>query len=160
MIFHDVSIRIGSVASRRAHNTTALFPGAVEVFSSMLERYGDQFREPLPVEGLEHIELHWTQLGTAAVASFYSRGAPATTSALAPGLAAEDDRRAFDGIQALVMHFHGDSPTEPGFEVATISERPVIATLPIPIPPSPDIQLIADMETCLAAAFFLSILGV
>jgi hypothetical protein len=158
MIFHDVTIQIGSISSRRVHDTTTLVPAAVEIFRLMLEEGGENFRVPMPVDGIEHIELNWTQLGSAAVASFFSRGVPVTTSALASGLDDDDDRRAMAGVQSLVMHFYGDSPAEPGFDLSTYGDRPAIATLAIPVPVSPDIQLIADMETCLAAAFFLSVL--
>jgi hypothetical protein len=157
VIFHDVTISIGSVYSRRTHDSAALVPGAVEFFRSILDRSGPNFREPLPDRQLAHIELQWTRQGTAAAATFWSRGAPVTTSALAPGLDAGDDETALRAIQELlVLRFHGDSATEPGFDLLTIAERPLLATVPIPVPSagSIDLALIADMETCLAAAFF------
>ncbi len=160
MTFHDITIVIGSVHSRRTHDTAGLVPGAVEVFRSMLDRHGDNFREPLPIPAFAHIGLSWTRQGTAAVASFWARGDPVTTSALAPGLDAGDDHAALDGIQSLVLHFHGDSPSEPAFDLLTIADRPLLATVPIPVPSNrADMAIIADMETCLAAAFFLEMFG-
>ena len=160
MIFHDITIVIGSVHSRRTHDTGGLVRAAVEVFRSMLNRHGENFREPLPVDGLGHIELNWTRQGTAAVATFWSGGTPVTTSALAPGLSADDDQAVLWGVQSLILRFHGDSPAEPGFDLLTIPDRPLIATLPIPVPVTnpADMAMIADMETCLAAAFFLEML--
>jgi hypothetical protein len=162
MVFHDITIVIGSVSSRRTHDTATLVPATVEVFRSLLERHGDDFRARLPVRGLEHIELQWTKEGSAALATFWSRNVPVTTSALAPGLDAAADRAALDPLQQLVMRFHGDSPAEPGFDLLAIADRPLLATLPIPVPAvaiSPDMGIIADAETCLAAAFFLEVLG-
>ena len=159
VIFHDVTIRAGCVAARRTHDSARLRPAAVESFRDLLERHGGDFCVPLPVEGLEHIELTLSRAGSAALASFWSRGEPVTSSALVPGQDAGDDRQALEGLQSLVMMLCGDSPTEPGFDLLTIPERPLLATVPIPAPPSPDMDTIADAETWLAAAFFLSMLG-
>jgi hypothetical protein len=161
VLFHDITIVIGSVHSRRTHDTAALVSGAVEFFRSFLDRSGPNFREPLPDRGLAHIELQWTREGTAAVASFWSHGAPVTTSALAPGLDIRDDETVLRAVQELlVLRFHGDSPSEPGFDLLRITQRPLLATMPIPVPmTSPaDMAMIADMEICLAAAFFMEMI--
>jgi hypothetical protein len=163
MQFHDITIVIGSAVSRRrTHDTASLLPAAVEVFRDLLEQHGDDFRARLPVRGLEHVELKWTREGSGALTTFWSRHFPVSTSALAPGLDAAADRAVLESLQELVMRFHGDLPAEPGFDLLAIAERPLLATLPIPVPTaaiSPDMGLIADAETCLAAAFFLGILG-
>jgi hypothetical protein len=158
VIFHDTTIVVGSATSRRTHDTARLAPAAVEVFRDLVERHGASFRVPLPVRGLAHLELQWTSYGTAAMATFWAR-APVTTSALAAGLDAGEDRDVLQALQSLILHFHGDSPLEPAFDVLAIPDRPLLATVPIPAPPTPDMGIIADAETCLAAAFFLSILG-
>ena len=72
MTFHDITIVIGSVHSRRTHDTERLIAAAVEVFRDMIERHGQHFRERLPVAGLERIELQWTQQGSCAMATFWS----------------------------------------------------------------------------------------
>jgi hypothetical protein len=159
MTLHDVTIVIGSVVSRRTRDTASIAPAAIEVFRSLLDSRGGHFRVPLPVRGLEHLELHWDRHGTGALATFWSRGAPVTTSALASGLDAADDLAVLGSLQELVIRFHGDSPNEPGFDLLSIEDRPLLATLPIPAPPCPDMGVIADAETCLAAAFFLALEG-
>jgi hypothetical protein len=159
LIFHDVTLRFGSVASRRTHDSARLRPAAVEIFRDLIERHGEDFRVPLPVRGLEHIELALSRAGSAALATFWSRGAPVTTSALVPGKDAGDDRQALEGLQSLGMMVFGDSPAEPGFDLLTIPDRPLLATVLLPPQPHPDMGVIADAETCLAAAFFLSVIG-
>ena len=159
LVFHDVTIWFGSVAARRTHDSATLRPAAVELFRDLIERHGEDFRVALPVEGLEHIELALSRAGSAALATFWSRGAAVTTSALVPGKNAGDDRQALEGLQSLVMLFFGDSPAEPGFDLLTIPDRPLLVTLPSPTPPSPDLAIIAEAETCLAAAFFLHVIG-
>jgi hypothetical protein len=160
VIFHDVTIVGGSVYSRRTHDTTALTPAAVAVFRGMLEHHGAVFLAPLPVRGLERIELAWTRPGCAALATFWDGEGPVTISALAPGRDPADDEQVLAALQDLVVRFFGDSPVEPGFELLSLAERPLLATMPIPRPAvAKDLGLIADAETCLAAAFFQEVLG-
>ena len=157
--FHAVTIDAArGLRSRRTHDSATLLPAAVEVFRDLVERHGEEFRVPLPVKGLEHIELDLTRAGSAALATFWSRGEPVTTSALAPGLDADEDRLALEGLQSLILCLCGDSPAEPGFDLLTIPDRPLLATVPIPAAPDPDMATIADAETCLAAAFFLHVI--
>jgi hypothetical protein len=162
LIFHDVTLdAAGTIRSRRTHDSAQLLPADVEIFRDLFERHGEGFRVPLPVEGLEHIELALTRSGTTALATFWVRSAPVTTSALLPGINPEDDREVLKLLQSLVVQFFGDSPTEPGFDLLALSDRPLLVTVPPPLPPPPglDMGTIAEAETCLAAAFFLSVLG-
>jgi hypothetical protein len=158
--FHAVTIdAAGGLRSRRTHDSATLLPATVEIVRDLIERHGEDFRVGLPVRGLEHIELSLTRSGTAALTTFWSRGEPITTSALAPGIDPRDDRQALEGLQSLILCLCGDSPAEPGFDLLTIPDRPLLATVPIPATPSPDMGFSADAETCLAAAFFLSVIG-
>ena len=158
--FHAVTIDAArGLRSRRTHDSATLLPAAVEVFRDLVERHGEEFRVPLPVKGLEHIELDLTRAGSAALATFWSRGEPVTSSALAPGIYPRDDRQALEGLQSLILCLCGDCPAQPGFDLLTIPDRPLLATVPIPAAPDPDMATIADAETCLAAAFFLHVMG-
>jgi len=160
LIFHEVILdAAGTIRFRRTHDSAQLLPAAIEIFRDLIERHGEGFHVPLPIEGLEHIELALTRSGSAALASFWVRDAPVTTSALVPGLDPGEDREVLAQLQSLVMHFVGDSPVEPGFDLLSLPDRPLLATVPTPAPPSPDLGTIAEAETCLAAAFFLSVLG-
>ena len=160
LIFHNVTLdAAGTIRSRQTHDSATLRPAAVEIFRYLIERHGEGFRVPLPVEGLEHIELALTRSGTTALATFWVAGAPVTTAAFLPGINPEDDREVLELLQDLVVRFFDDSPVEPGFDVLSLSDRPLLVTvpLPLPIPPGLDMGRIADAETCLAVAFFLSV---
>ena len=106
-----------------------------------------------------HHRRHTPRAGSAALATFWARGAPVNTSALVPGIDPSDDRQALEGLQSLILCLCGDCPAEPGFDLLTIPDRPLLATVPIPAAPSPDMGTIAEAETCLAAAFFLHVIG-
>ena len=158
LIFHDVTLdAAGNIRSRRTHDSARLLPADVEIFRDLFERHGEGFRVPLPVEGLEHIELALTRSGTTALATFWVAGAPVTTAAFLPGINPEDDREVLELLQSLVVRFFDDSPVEPGFDLLALSDRPLLVTVPLPLPPGLDMGRIADAETCLAVAFFLSV---
>jgi len=160
LIFHNVTLdAAGTIRSRRTHDSATLRPAAVEIFRYLIERHGEGFRVPLPVEGLEHIELALTRSGTTALATFWVAGAPVTTAAFLPGINPEDDREVLELLQSLVVRFFDDSPVEPGFDLLALSDRPLLVTVPLPLPPPHglDMGMIADAETCLAVAFFLSV---
>src|SRR5690349_2228582 len=114
--FHDITIgAAGGLRSRRTHDSAALRPAAVATFRDLVERHGEEFSVVLPVEGLDRIELALTRAGSAALATFWARGAPVTTSALVPGIDPGDDRKALEGLQSLINCLYGDPPAEPGF---------------------------------------------
>jgi len=160
LIFHDVTLdAAGNIRSRRTHDGTRLSPADVKIFRDLIERHGEDFCVGLPVKGREHVELSLTRYGTAALAASWSRGEPVTTSALVPGIDPTDDRQALEGLQSLILCLCGDCPAEPGFDLLTIPDRPLLVTVPIPAPQSLDMGVITDAETCLAAAFFLYVIG-
>src|SRR5262249_6394858 len=102
LTFTDITIdATGNRRSRRTHDSAKLVPAAVEVFRDLLERHGQDFRVPLPVEGLEHIELALTRAGSVALATFWVRDAPVAASALVPGVDPEDDREVLAQLQSL-----------------------------------------------------------
>ena len=83
---------------------------------------------------------------------------PVTTSAL---IAADADPAGAENVlhhfEQLIMGMHHATGVEPGSDTLGIHERPVIVSTVLlsAIAVGPDaVQMIADMETYLAAAFF------
>jgi hypothetical protein len=156
MIFYDYTLVAGSQVSRRTQDSAQLLPAAVDFFGDMLLRHGDAFRQPVP--GLPGYELEWTCQGAgAAMVTFWHGQVPVTTSALLARIDPAADRLVALELHQLVLRCHGDSPLEPGFDVLAIAERPVLLTLILPSSLAAGreaIAMIADMKTCLAAAFF------
>ena len=66
-----------------AHRAPSIPLADVEIFRDLIERHGEGFHVPLPVEGLEHFELALTRSGSRALATFWVRDVPVTMSALA-----------------------------------------------------------------------------
>lgn len=156
MIFHDFTVlATGDIHSRRKHESKSLVPRAVKIFAEMLASGGDEFHAHMP-GSLSRICVDWKQEPEAATCSFWSHHIPMTVSALLTGKDAEADREALATIQAFIVAMLKGGPLEPGFAVLAITERPVIITVPLPVHPryAADMGLIADCETCIAAAYF------
>jgi hypothetical protein len=151
MIFHDFTLAAdGHIRSQRRHESGSLAVDAVAVFAGMLRTGGHCFRGAIPVPAFSDIELHWTQESDdAAVATFLEDDAPVTTSALLKGVSSGADSDALIALQDLIQQL-GRGVL--GHDVISIEERPAIVSVPFAM--SPRLPIIADMETCLAAAYF------
>lgn len=164
MRFADYTITaVGEVRSRRRQYSERLEPRALQFFRDLLHGR-DGFCEPVPLPELAHIELRWTApIRGVALATCIARGELATTSILLSGDAGRaEELRVLAMVQReLITSIVHPLGVEPAFDALSIEERPVIASLVWPNPalgrsPSAheDLALIADMETCLGAAWF------
>lgn len=157
MRFHDFTVlATGDKRSHRQHDSDELEPAAVEVFHGLLARNGPDFRADVHPH-FPRIQLQWTREGESALATFWSGQTPLTISALVAGSLPATDRQVLQHLQQSIVRIFADTPIEPGFDLLAISQRPAIITVPLLVPPSlrEDLEIAADMETCLAAAFFL-----
>lgn len=147
MIFHDYTLRAdGQIQSHREQDTAKLEPIAVEIFRSMLQA-GANFTAAIPHPQFAHIELIWTAIGGNAMATFKSRGELVTSSVL---LSSRDPVGEAQFLQQLDQMLAAIGGGPAGLQVV---DRPLIVSIPWPAG-SPDMGIVADMETCLAAAWF------
>lgn len=157
MTFHDFTLTLmGEVRSRRVHESAGLAAGAVEIFCDLFERHGGEFRVPVPAPAGLGVELHWSEdaaLPGCAFATFYAKGSIVTTSALCAGADPGADRKHLQSLQSLLFHLWRGGSVEPAIDLLSIADRPAIVS--VPFGPSPAMSMVADMETCLAAAYFL-----
>ncbi len=158
MKFHDYTIGVGDKISQRVQDSTSLLPAAVEVFRDMLERFGPHFKEPVPVIGNEYVLSVTSESQGSAVATFFWNKAPVTTSVLLFGGHTSEEERTLLAVQQMVMQLYRRFGVEPAFDLLAITDRPLLASVMIPLSPGtvpPSVYgLVADAETCLAAAFF------
>jgi hypothetical protein len=129
----------------------------LQFFVDMLAAHGDDFHHPLPLDAVRHILLSWSapEPGVA-LASYYHHCQLATTSVLLAGTNPEAEQRMLDRTQRMLTSIIGAGPLEPGCDLLNVPMRPVIITIPWADPAIAveDLYLIADMERCLAAAYF------
>lgn len=158
MIFFDFTVdATGTLRSKRRHDSTRLVPEAVGVFADLFREHGKEcFSQRIPLPALQRIRLQWRRIGDAALAIFFVRDEPLSVSALLPGTDAAADREMLREAQRFINAFLADSPVEPAFDLLSITDRPAIVSIPLPTAPDVkgDLAIVADMETCLAAAYF------
>ncbi len=158
MKFHDYTIGVGDKVSGRVQDSTSLLPAAVEVFRDMLERFGPDFKQPVPVIGNEYVLSFTSESEGCAVATFFWNQRPITTSVLLCGGHAIEEERMLLAVQRMLIQLYRQFGVEPAFDLLAIADRPLLASVMIPLPLStipPSVYgLIGDAETCLAAAFF------
>lgn len=162
MIFHDFTVTAGRERSHRIHDSVTLERHAVVVFARMLAQHGDDFREPVEQDGFELYQLQWTSARPgAAIATFWHRGVPITTSALVSGLDPSADLEVVRSTHTLAVQMaQVSADAQPGQDLLCITERPAILSVILPsavLAGSEAIAMIADMETCLMAAFLESL---
>jgi hypothetical protein len=145
MKFHDYTLDAHArIMSQRVHDTEKLERKAIDVFIDLIgmrTHYEGPVHEQWP-----HIKLKWTDAGQQAMATFFSREDLLTQNALQ----ATKESTVIDMlIQTL------SEARQMRFPRVVIPERPALVTLVWPSPAIDDLQIAADMETCLAAAYFL-----
>jgi hypothetical protein len=160
MIFYDLAIGAGNRMPARQQDTAKLLPSAIDIFRELLEKNGPLFRVPLPtVEGLQ---LQWRTIQSgAAMATFWWHDMGVRSSGLVAGLDAEADSRCLESLQEMLTPAGPLAPPL-GSDLLSVTERPLIASavLPSGVLAEPEmLGLISDAETCLAAAYFLSMEG-
>jgi hypothetical protein len=166
MRFYDYTIVQGRIDSQRVHESTQLVRAAVAVFQRLLNQ-GPHGTSLIP--GWDDYRLVWTCERSNAIATFRYREIPMTTNLLLSGRDRDAERSAINalaGMEAtLAATMEAALPGASagsglGFDLARIRARPALCTLILPssLAVGADLPhalgLIADMETCLAAAFF------
>lgn len=156
----------GEKHSKRKHYSEMLVRSAVDVFAQAMLPSPCDFRAPIPVREFAHIQLQFTSTDPAsALATFWApeRGqtemVPLTTSVLLRGTDRHAEKQAQIAAQGLIVKLLRDAGAidagmEPAYDLIGLPERPMIASIVIYPGRHPDMQVIADMETCLAAAWF------
>ncbi len=78
-----------------------------------------------------------------------------TLSLLACGLDMQGDAITLQSFQAHLLHELHDSGIEPAFDLLSLNERPLIATINFRSPGSPAAQqVVALADRCFAASYF------
>jgi hypothetical protein len=166
--FHGYTITpAGKLFSYRVHESGQLVRAAVAVFSRMLAP-GEEFRTRVPSPGTAVIDLQWTARSGAALATFYANDVPISTSLLLSGGDTEREHVALAAFQQLIEEFCERVALEPARDAEEVTDRPVILSVPWPSSPlsvsratedHESMELVSDMKTCLAAAFFEQMAG-
>lgn len=157
--FHVVDLTgMGELRLKQAYEYEALerIEGASELiglFSSWLWRTPEEFEIPLP--GGE-LHLRWRACSeSSGMATLREGGRLISLSVLLSGRGAEDDLATLKPLQLhLVRELH-DTGYEPGFDLMSLSERPLVASMNFAAPRGEaDRRTFALCDRCFAASYF------
>ncbi|MFB3776831.1 MAG: hypothetical protein ACE141_04445 [Bryobacteraceae bacterium] len=155
MILHRYTVSaVGHLADWREMETSRLPRSAVEDAGELLDSHGATFQARIPVKGFGHIELRWkSEDFSCAVATFAAEDDMLSTDVVLSGLRPEADGKAQQAGQAMIRDV-----CKSASEVATdgllrADKRPAIACIRWSTRQRTGMDLVNDLEICLAAAF-------
>ena len=153
MRFHDFTVRLdGEIEARQVFDTDLIERRPVEVFSEMLQERGPYFRDLIPSVESRDVELSWLCSRTAALAMFATGGKVLSISVLLSGQDEQTDTQFLGHFREMLAE-ETVSRTLPAPELATITERPLVLSLPLPSQPD-DLARAGELLMYLATAFF------
>lgn len=155
MIIHGFTISaFGHCADRRQFDSARLVRAAVGYLISLLDKHGNSFRAKIPLKGAGHIDLRWTSDHlSCGIGTFYAEGELLSTNVMVSGISAEADRKALETAQAALSKVCSAAGAEAAQELLLIDKRPALATIRWTTRSRRLMDLVGDMEICLAAAF-------
>ncbi len=156
MIFHAFTVSaFGHVASKQKQDSLKLARDAVGFFSALLDRHGNEFHALIPIKGVGNLDLQWkSEHLSCAMANVSSQGELLTTDLIVSGINPEADRKALRQCQtALENVCQAAGERAPSEDLLKIPERPALACIRWYSDRRKTMDMLADMEICLAAAF-------
>jgi hypothetical protein len=109
-----------------------------------------------PITGDCHVSLRWrAHAPTAGMLTLRCQGELASLSLLVSGLDLDADRITLETFQRHLLQELHDTGYEPAFDVVSLSDRPLVATINVRSPAELADQLvIALADRCFAASYF------
>jgi hypothetical protein len=155
MTIHGFTISaFGHCASKQNFDSSKLARNAVTYLMSVLDSHGGNFNLKLPMKGVGEVELQWTSEHLSwAMASFINKDQLLSTLVMVSGINLEADQHALEMAQAALEDVCKAAGEQPQDDLMQIAERPSVATIRWATSDRRTLDLITDMETCLAAAF-------
>ena len=140
------------------YDDLATLPQAGELiagFSSAIWKSPESF-DLDPVAAGTKVACRWrASAGTAGILTLRCQDALASLSLLASGIDADADRITLDAFQRHLLQELHDTGYEPAFDLVSLNERPLVATINVRSPQEPaDQMMIALADRCFAASYF------
>lgn len=163
MIFHTTILALGEHDELHEEDTDDLSPVTVEIFRLAIGKNGviGDWDILTPFQGTDSIELRYSGINASgALVSFFSGSTPLTLSALLRGSDSEKERQLVNLYQRTIsglvrsMSLGG---LEAGGDILSISQRPLMASFPVPSPSTQlqDLALVRRLEKSFMTAWVL-----
>jgi hypothetical protein len=141
------------VDARRSNPSTEMRP-AIENAGRILDSKGSSFQAVMPLPGFGQIELRWKSDDfSCALVSFVADGEMLSTDAILSGLRPEADRKVQQAGHALIQDLCNSSSESAAEGVLGADRRPAIICIRWSTAERKGMNLVRDLEMCLAIAF-------
>lgn len=149
---HDYTVTAaGELWSRRIIRPTEVEPAAVALVAGLIA--GGACKCEVPHSGGLSLSYTPDQRGVA-LATIWRGRVPLTTSALLTGRDPGADAEALAALQRMIEPVWRRAGMPDRFPLWSLDARPVILSVPFPVPDPDGIAMAADIETVLAVAYF------
>jgi len=155
MILHDYTISaLGHLARSTQRETANLPREAVDNAGRLLDAHGNLFKARVPLKGFGHIELHWKSDDfSCALATFSLDEEMLSTDAVLSGLRPEADRKVQQAAHAMVQELCQEVGEQASDGLLRAGERPAVACIRWSTKERKGMDVVRDLEICLATAF-------
>lgn len=155
MKLHTYTISaLGHLADSSRQDTDGLPPDAVENAGHLLDSHSGTFKARIPLRGIGHIDLHWeSEDFSCALATFSIDDEMLSTDAILSGLRPEADRKTQQIAHAMVQEFCRENGENASDGMLRADQRPAVACVRWSTRERKGMDVVRDLETCLAVAF-------
>jgi hypothetical protein len=155
MIIHGFAISaFGHCAEKSEHESAKLVRSAVGYLTSLLEGHGNSFHAKIPLKRVGYIDLRWTSEHlSAGIGTFYVEADLLSTNIMVSGINPAADQKVLETGQSALRKVCETAGERVADDLLRIQERPAVATIRWSTRDRKAMDLVADMEICLAAAF-------
>jgi hypothetical protein len=155
MILHSYTISaLGHIADSSKRDTDDLPADAVNNAGRLLDSHASTFKARIPLKGFGHIELDWrSEDYSCALATFSLDDEPLSTNVILSGLRPEADRKVLQSAYAMIRQVCETAEERPADGLLRVTQRPTLACIRWSTRERTGMNVVRDLEMCLAAAF-------
>jgi hypothetical protein len=155
VILHRYTVSaVGHLADAREQDSIRLPRSAIENAGRLLDLHGNSFQARIPLKGFGHIELRWKSDDfSCALATFVVEDDMLSTDVVLSGLRPDADRKAQQSGQAMIQDVCKSVGETAAQGLFLADKRPAVACIRWSTKERKGMDLVMDLEICLAAAF-------
>lgn len=155
MVVHSYTISaLGHLAASGRLDTGNLPLEAVDNAGRMLDTHANTFKARIPLRGFGHIELDWkSEDYSCALATFSLEDEMLSTNVVLSGLRPEADRKVQEAANAMIEQVCQAAGEPAADGVLRATRRPAVMCIRWSSKEHTGMNVVRDLEMCLAAAF-------
>jgi hypothetical protein len=153
-LHHYTVSAMGHLADSREQDSSRAPRSAVEDAGRLLDSHGNTFQARIPLRGFGHVELRWKSDDfSCALATFAVEDDVLSTDVILSGLRPDADRKVQQSAHAMVENVCASAGEQASEGIYRADKRPAVACIRWSTRERTGMDLVLDLETCLAIAF-------